>query len=261
MTIYSLTYSFPNFQPVHHSTSDSNSCFVICIQVPLEAGKVVWYSHLFKNFSQFVVIHTIKGFNIVIEAEVFLEFSCFFYDTTDVSNLISGSSTFAKSSLNIWEFFVHILLKLSLENSEYYFASMWNQRNCVAVWTFFSIALLWDWNENWPLPVLWPLLSFPDFPGKNSRVGCYFLFQGMLPTRELAPGLLHWQAESSPPSHLGDSLKYLPVRILALMKKQWRVKLQGATINCPNNHCIYFSPYTKEKPVSMNTDIGEVDNY
>ena len=233
---------------------------MICIQVPLEAGQVVWYSHLFKNFSQFVVIRTIKGFNVVTEAEAFLEFSCFFYDTTDVSNLISGSSTFSKSSLNIWEFFVHILLKPSLENSEYYFASMWNQCNCVAVWTFFSIALLWDWNENWPLPFLWPLLSFPDFPGKNSRVGCYFLFQGMLPTGEL-PRLLHWQAESSPPSHLGGSLKCLPVRILALMKRQWRVKLQGATINCPNSHCIYFSPYTKEKPVSMNTDIGKVDNY
>ena len=77
--------------------------------------KVVWYSHFFKNFPQFVVIHTVNGFSIVNEAEVgvFLEFSCFFYDPMDVGNLISGSSAFCKSSLKIWEFSVHILLKTS----------------------------------------------------------------------------------------------------------------------------------------------------
>ena len=80
---------------------------------------MVWYSHLFKNFSQFVVIHTVKGFSIVNEAElnIFLEFSCFFYDPTDVGNLISGSSAFSKSSWNIWKFSIHILLKPSLKNS------------------------------------------------------------------------------------------------------------------------------------------------
>ena len=74
---------------------------------------MLWYSHLFKNFPQFVVNHTVKGFSIVNEAEldVFLEFSCFFYDPTDVGNLISGSSAFSKSSLNIWKFLVHVLLK------------------------------------------------------------------------------------------------------------------------------------------------------
>ena len=79
-----------------------------------------------KNFPQFVVIHTVKGFSIVHEAEVdvFLEFSCFFYDPLDVGNLISGSSAFSKSSLNIWKFSVHILLKPHLENFEYYFANM-----------------------------------------------------------------------------------------------------------------------------------------
>ena len=96
-------YSFPNLEPVHCSMSSSNCCFLTCIQVSQEADKVVWYYHLFKNFLQFVVIHTVKGFSGVNEAEVevFLEFSCFLYDTMDAGNLISGSSAFSKSSLNI----------------------------------------------------------------------------------------------------------------------------------------------------------------
>ena len=87
---------------------------------------MVWYSHLFQNFPQLVVIHTVKGFSIVNEAEVdvFLELFCFFDDPTDVGNLISGSSAFSKSSLNIWKFSVHLLLKPSLENFEHYFASL-----------------------------------------------------------------------------------------------------------------------------------------
>ena len=85
-----------------------------------------WYSHLFQNFSQFTVNHTVKGFGIINEAEVddFLELSCFFYDPMDVGNLISDSSAFSKSSLNIWKFLVHVLLKPSLENFEHYFASV-----------------------------------------------------------------------------------------------------------------------------------------
>ena len=87
---------------------------------------MVWYSHLLKNFAQFAVIHTVKGFNIVNEAEVdaFLEFSCFFYDPTDVYNLISCSSAFSKSSLYIWKFTVHILLKPSLEDFEHDLANI-----------------------------------------------------------------------------------------------------------------------------------------
>ena len=86
---------------------------------------MVWYSYLFQNFPQLFVIHTAKGFGVVKKAEVhvFLELSCFFYDPTDVVNLISAYSTFSKSSLNIWKFSVHILLKPSLENFEHYFAS------------------------------------------------------------------------------------------------------------------------------------------
>ena len=87
---------------------------------------MVWYCHLLKNFPQFVVIHIVKGFSVVSEAEVdvFLEFSCFFDDPVDVGNLISGSPAFSKSSLNIWKFSVHVLLKPNLENCEHYFASM-----------------------------------------------------------------------------------------------------------------------------------------
>ena len=144
--------------------SSPNFCFLTCIQISQEAGKVIWYSHLFKNFPQFVVIHTVKGFSVVNEAEVdvFLELFCFFHNPVDVGNLISGSSIFFKSSLNIWKFTVHILSKPDLENFEHYFASVWDECNCVVVWTFFDIVFLWNWNENWPFPVLWPLLSFPN---------------------------------------------------------------------------------------------------
>ena len=85
---------------------------------------MVWYSHLLKNFPQFTVIYTVKGFNIVNEADVFVEFSSFSYESMDVGNLISGSSAFSKSSLNIWKFLVHVLLKLGLENFQHYFTSV-----------------------------------------------------------------------------------------------------------------------------------------
>ena len=111
---------------------------------------MVWYSHLLKSFPQIVLIHTVKGFDVVNKAEVdvFLELSCFFYDPMDVGNLISGSSAFSKTSLNIWNFTAHVLLKPGLENFEHYFASMRDERNCVVVGLFFGIAFLWDWNEN-----------------------------------------------------------------------------------------------------------------
>ena len=120
--------------------SNSNCYFLTCIQISQEAGQVIWYSNLFKNFPQFVVIHTVKGFGEVNKAEVdvFLELSCFFNDLMDVGNLISGFSAFSKSSLNIWKFMVHILLKPGLENFEHYFASMWDECNCAVVWAFFG---------------------------------------------------------------------------------------------------------------------------
>ena len=114
-------YSFPYLEPVCCSMSSSNCCFLTCTQVSQEAGQVVWYSHLFQNFPQFIVIHRIKGFGIVnkVEVDVFLELSCFFDDPVDVGNLISGSSAFSKSILTIWKFIVHVLLKPGLENFEH----------------------------------------------------------------------------------------------------------------------------------------------
>ena len=122
---------------------------------------MVWYSHHFKNFPQFTVIHTVKGFDKA-EINVFLGLSCFSNDPADIGNLISGSSAFSKSSLHIWKFTHHVLLKPGLENFEHYFTSVWNECNHVVIWTFFGIAFLWDWDENWPFPVLWPPLSLPN---------------------------------------------------------------------------------------------------
>ena len=141
--------------------SSSNCCFLIWISQ--EAGEVVWYSHLLKNCPLFVVIHT-KAFSWSMKQKwiFFWNSLVFFYDQTDFCNLISGSSACSKSSLNIWNFLVHKLLKPSLENFEHYFASVWVEYNCELVWTFFGIDFLWDWNENWPFWIPWPFLSFPN---------------------------------------------------------------------------------------------------
>ena len=159
--------SFSYLEPVCCFMSSSNCCFLTFTQISQEAGKVIWYSYRFKNFPQFIIIHTVKGFGIVNKAEVdvFLELFCFLHDPTDAGNLISDSSAFSKSSLTIWKFTVHVQLKPGLENFEHFFAGVWDECNCVVVWTFFGIAFLWDWNENWPFPVLWPLLSFSKSAG------------------------------------------------------------------------------------------------
>ena len=104
---------------------------------------MTWYSHLFQNFSQFVGIHTVKGLGIVNDAEieVFLELSCFFGDQTDVGNFIAGSSGFSKSSLNIWKFTVHVLLKPGLDNFVHYFASVGDECNCAQNLFEHSLAL------------------------------------------------------------------------------------------------------------------------
>ena len=183
-------YSFSYLEPVCCFMSSSNCCFLACIQVSQEAGKVVWDSHLFKNFPQFVMIHTVKGFGIVNKAEIdaFLELSCFFDDSTGVGHLISGSSAFSKTSLNIWKFTVDILLKPGLENFEHYFTSVWDECNCAVVWAFIGIAFLWDWNENWPFAVLWPLLLAlkPALLSKNNKFSlmteCPEFLQQKLPT-------------------------------------------------------------------------------
>ena len=163
-------YSFSCLEPVCCSMSSSNCCFLTYVQISQEAGQVVWYSHVLKNFPQFFVIHTVKGFGIVNKAEidVFLELSCIFNDPVGAGNLISGSSAFYKSSLKNWKFTVHVLLKPDLENLEYYFTSMWDEFNCAVVWVYFGIAFLWDWNEKWHFSVLWPLLSFPNVKSSGS---------------------------------------------------------------------------------------------
>ena len=169
---YKLNKQGDNIQPWRTPFPIWNQSVVPCsvltvaswpAEISQDAGKVVCYSCLFKNFPQFVVIHTIKGFGVVNKAEVdvFLQL-LFFDDPMIVGNLVSGPFAFSKSSLNIWNFMVHVLLKPGLENFEHYFASMWDECNCEVVWTFFGIAFLRNWNENWPFPVLWPLLSFPN---------------------------------------------------------------------------------------------------
>ena len=156
-------YSFANLEPVYCSMSISNCCFLTCIQISQEAAQVVWYSHLFQNFPQFIVIHTVKGFGIVNKAEidVFLELYHFFHDP---------------QMLAIWSLVPLPFLKATWTSGSSQFTYCWSlawrilsitllacdECNCVVVWAFFGIACLWDWNENWPFPVLWPLLSFPD---------------------------------------------------------------------------------------------------
>ena len=157
-------YSFSYLEPVCHSMSSSNCGFLTCIQVSQEAGQEVWYSHLFQNFPQFVVIHTAKGFGIVSKAEidVFLELSCFSKTQQMLAIWSLVPLPFLKPAWTSGSSEVHILLRPGLENFEHYFISMWDECNCVVVWAFFGIAFLWDWNENWPFPVLWPLLRFPN---------------------------------------------------------------------------------------------------
>ena len=149
-------------EPVCCFMSSSNCCFLICIQISQEAGQVVWHSHLFQNFPQFTVIHTVKGFGIANKAEIDVFLELFFNNPMDVGNLISGSSAFSKTSLNIWKFSVHVLLKPGLENFEHYFSTVWDECNCAVVWAFSGIAFLRDWKEKWCFPVLGSLLSFPN---------------------------------------------------------------------------------------------------
>ena len=124
---------------------------------------MVQYSHLLKNFPHYIVIHTVKGFGIVNKTDiyVFLGLSWFFHDPLDVGSLISGSSAFTKTTLNIWKFTVYVLLKPGWRNFDHYFNSVWDECNYAVAWTFFGIAFLWDWNENWPFPDR-PLLTFPN---------------------------------------------------------------------------------------------------
>ena len=151
-------YSFSYLEPVCCSMSSSNCCFLTCIQVSQKAGQVVWYFRLLQNFLQFIVIHTVKGFGIISKAEVdaFLEISCFFDGLEDAGNLISGSSAFSKTNLNICKFTVHVLLKPGLENFKHYFTSMWYECNCVIVnGTYSHIWKCFRILEDFKIPNKW----------------------------------------------------------------------------------------------------------
>ena len=168
--------------------SNSKCCFLTCMQFSQEAGRVVCYFQLSENFPQYIVIHTIKVFAIVNKAEidVFLELSGFFDGSTDVGNLITGSSAFSRSSLNIWKFSVHTLLKPCLENFNHYCASMWDEGSCVIVWTLFGIAfvigmktdLFQSCGHCWVFQICWhiecSILTASPFRIWNSSVGIPF---------------------------------------------------------------------------------------
>ena len=157
---YKLNKQGDNIQPWHTSFPIWNRCIFPCLLLTVASwpayrfhrGQVRWSgSPTSWSIFQFLVIHTVKGFSIVneVEVDVFLESSSFFYDPTDVGNLISGSSAFSKSSLHIWKFSVHVLLKPSLKDFEHYFSSMWYECNCVVVWhslalPFFEIGMKTD---------------------------------------------------------------------------------------------------------------------
>ena len=159
MTIYSLVVLLSQFWS--SQLFYIQSCFLTCIQVLRRQVRwsgipiSLWIFHS-------LLWSTVKGF-LVNEAGVgvFLESPCFLYDLMNFGSLMSGSSAFSKPRLYIWKFSVHILLKPSMKGFEQ-LSSMWNECNCPVVWTFFGIAFPWDWNENWPFPLLWPLLSFPN---------------------------------------------------------------------------------------------------
>ena len=159
-----MTYSFSYLEPVCCSMSSSNCCFLTSIQVSQEAGQVVWYSHLFQNFPQFIVIHTVKVFDIISKAEidVFLELSSFFMIQRMLAiwSLVplpflkpawtSGSSWFMWTNPHM-----NVSLKPGLENFEHYFNSVWDECNCVVVWAFFGISIKSRFGSSWVFESLW----------------------------------------------------------------------------------------------------------
>ena len=158
--MHTLSRFFPSFKCFSCSVSDSNCHFLTYIQTFQETGKVIWYSHFLKNFPQFVLVHTVKEFSMVSEADrnVFWDSLAF----SMIQWILSIWSLVLQTSLYIWKFSIHVVLKLSLKEFEHYFASKWDECNCMIGWTFIGIAFLLDWKENWPCPALWPLLSFPN---------------------------------------------------------------------------------------------------
>ena len=172
MTIYSLdellflfgTSLLFHVQFFFFFFSSSNYCFLTCIQISQEADQVVWYSHLFQNFPRFVVIHTVKGFGIVSKPEinVFLNSLAFSMNQQMLAIWFLVPLPFLKPASTSGSSWFPYCWSLAWRILRINFTSMWEEYSCVVVWAFFGIAFLWDWNENWAFPVLWPLLSFPD---------------------------------------------------------------------------------------------------
>ena len=168
---YKLNKQGDGRQPCHTSFPIWNQSVVPCLFLTIASwpacrflGRQIRWSGITVSLtiSHSLLWSTVRDFHTVHEEDVFLEFPSFLCDSVDVGNLIPGSSAFSKPSLYIWKFWVHILLKPGLKGFEHNLISTWNEHNYLVVWTSFDSALLWDWNENWPLPVLWPLLSFPN---------------------------------------------------------------------------------------------------
>ena len=167
-------YSFPSLEPVYCSISGSNCCFLTCIQISQEAGQVVWYSHLFKDFPKFVVIH--KGFSAVNEAKAIFFWipllflwsnGCWQFDLCFPLHFLNpawrpGSSWFTYCWSLTWR-----TSRITLRPCEM-------SATCAGVWGFFGIAILWDWNENWPFPILWPLLSYLCWYSECSTLTAFY---------------------------------------------------------------------------------------
>ena len=174
-------YSFSYLEPVCCSLSSSNCCFLTCIQISQEAGQVLWHSHLFQNFPQFIVIHKVKGFGIVNKAEidVFLELSCFFHDPADAGNLISGSSAFSKTSLNMWKFAIHWrwIQCCWIRIAEAWLGEFWALLYKHVRWVQLcgSLSILWhclSLGLEWKLTFSSPMATaeFSKFAGRYSEV-------------------------------------------------------------------------------------------
>ena len=168
---------------------------------------MVRYSHLFESFPQFVMIHTLKSFSIIneIEVDVFLKFPCFLHDPANVGNLVSSSSAFSKPTLYIWKFLIQVLWKPGLKNFEHNLTSVASEHNCLIVWTFFSTAILGNWGEEWPFPVLWPLLSFPNlltFRVQYFNSIIFFFFKILSSSAGILSPALALLAAALPKAHL-----------------------------------------------------------
>ena len=170
---YKLNKQSDNMQPCHTSFSICNQSVVPCLILTVAFGLA--YRFLRRQVRWSGTPTSLRIFHSLLwstdskaltqsmkQKHVFLELPCLFCDPKNVGNLIPGSSASLKPSLYMWKFSVHVLLKPSMKDFEHKLTSMWDEHNCMVVWAFFGIAFLWDWNESWPFPVLWPLLSFPN---------------------------------------------------------------------------------------------------